>query len=224
MRIAVCMVMVPRNEEVFVHRATGKLKAEPTIANPADENALELALMVKDSDGAEVVAVSCGGDASEAMLRKAIALGCDHAYHLKDEKFERSDPLAIARILGEALKRIRPDLTMFGSEALNGGQTGPRVAEHIGVPHIIEVAAVDVSDPPQVKRMREGTVEVIRLGLPALLTVRAGVNVPRTPKAVQIMKAHREGVLTRWTMADLGLDESLVGEKGSGAKLLELFE
>ncbi len=224
MRIAVCMVMVPRNEEVFVHRATGKLRAEPTIANPADENALELALRIKDSEGAEVVAVSCGGDASEAMLRKAIALGCDHAYHLKDEKFERSDSLATARILGEALKRIKPDLSLFGAEALNGGQTGPRVAEHIDVPHVIEVTAVDIGDPPRVKRMREGAEESVRLSLPALLAVRAGINMPRMPKAVQIMKAHREGVLTRWTMADLGLDESSVGEKGSGARLLELFD
>ena len=224
MRIAVCMTLVPRNEEVFVHRATGKLRAEPTLVNPADENALELALTLRDARGAEVVAVSCGGDANEAMLRKAIALGCEHAYHLKDERFAGSDPLATARILGEALKRIKPDVSFFGSEGPDGGQTGPRVAEYLGVPHIIEAIAVDMGEPPHVKRIREGEEETRALNLPALLAVRPGINNLRTPKAVQIIRAHREGVLTAWSMSDLGLDESQVGVRGSSTRIVELFE
>jgi hypothetical protein len=65
--------------------------------------------------------------------------------------------------------------------------------------------------------------ETINLDLPAVVTVLAGSNTPRTPKAVQIMKAHREGVLTRWTPQDLGLDENSIGSKGSCSRVVEVF-
>lgn len=216
--------MIPNFKDTFVHRRTGELRAVPALVNPADENALELALSIKDSNFAEVIAISSGAEPSESILRKAIAMGCDHAYHLMDSRFENSDPLATARILGEALKRIQPDLVVCGSEAVNGGQTGPRIAEYIDVPHFIEVIEFLVDDPPSVKRKRENAEEVLELNLPALITVPAGINTPRTPKAVQIMKAHREGVLTTWGLDDLGLDTSNVGERGSSLKIVEMYE
>ncbi len=224
MRIAVCIVMIPKFEDVFVHRTTGELRAIPAIMNPADENALELALSMKDSKGGEVVAVSCGGESSDGVLRRAIAMGCDHAYHLLDERFTGSDPLATARILGEALKKIKPDLVICGSEALNGGQTGPRVAEVLGVPHFIEAVNVTPEDPPKLKRMRDDREEELNLSVPSLVTVRRGVNSPRIPKAVQIMRAHKEGVLMRWNLEDLGIDADLVGPKGSSTKVTEMLQ
>ncbi len=224
MRFAVCIVMIPKFEDVFVHRTTGELRAIPAIMNPADENALELALAIKDSKGGEVVAVSCGGEPSESVLRRAIAMGCDHAYHLLDDKFAGSDPLATARILGTALKKIEPDLVLCGSEALNGGQTGPRVAEVLGIPHFIETTAVTIEDPPKLKRMREDSEEELNLTFPSLVTARAGANRPRMPKAVQIMMAHKEGVLTRWNLEDLRIETDLVGLKGSSTKVVEMFQ
>lgn len=224
MRIAVCIVLVPEFEKTFVHRTTGELRAVPAILNPADENALELALTIKDEKEAEVVAISCGGNSFETILRKAIAMGCDHAYHLMDSRFGNSDPLAMAGILGEALKRIEPDLVLCGAEAVSGGQTGPRVAEYLGVPHFIEVTDVQVGEPLRVKRTREDKEEVLDLDLPALITVRAEANTPRTPKALQIMKAHGVGVLTTWGLDDLGLDASNVGEKGSSLRIVEMYE
>jgi electron transfer flavoprotein beta subunit len=216
------MVMIPEFEKTFVHRTTGELRAVPAVTNPADENALELALSISDSN--EVVAVSCGGEDSEAILRKAVAAGCAHAYHLLDARFENSDPLATARILGEALKRIEADLVVCGSEAVNGGQTGPRIAEHLDVRHVIEVTEYLAGDPPKVRRRREESEEELELTLPALVTVPLGVNTPRTPKAIQIMKAHREGALTAWGLDDLGLSESNVGEQGSSVRVTEMFE
>ncbi|MFQ5911412.1 MAG: electron transfer flavoprotein subunit beta/FixA family protein [Thermoplasmata archaeon] len=224
MRIAVCLVMIPKFEDTFVHRRTGELRAVPALVNPADENALELALSIKDSDVADVVAISCGAESSGSILRKAIAMGCDHAYHLMDSRFENSDSLATARILGEALKRIEPDLVVCGSEAINGGQTGPRIAEHLGFSHVIEVIEFLAGDPPKVKRRREDAEEILELSLPALLTVPAEINVPRTPKAMQIMRAHREGVLTTWGLDDICLDASDVGENGSSLRIVETYE
>ncbi len=223
MRVAVCIVMVPRFEEVFVHRTTGELRATPAIMNPADENALEMAMSIKDARGAEVVAVTCGGEKSEGILRKAVAMGCDHAYHLLDSRFAGSDAMATAEIIGEALRRIKADIVLFGSEALNGGQTGPRVAEVLGCRHVIEAKRIELGDRLRVTCVRDGKEETIDVDTPVAVTVVAGSNTPRTPKAVQIMKAHREGVLTRWGLQDLGLDESMVGAKGSSTKVVEVF-
>jgi len=223
LRIAVCMVMVPKLDEVFVHRRTGELRATPAIVNPADENALELALTLKDSRSAEVVAVSLGDESTERILRKAVASGCDHAYHLFDSRFANSDPLATARIFGAALKKIGPDIVVCGSEAMNGGQTGPRIAECLNIPHFIDVTGI-VDNTPKAKRVRDGKEEVLEVKVPALITVCAGVNTPRTPKAVQIMKAHSRDVLTRWGLDDLVLDVSHVGERGSCTKVVEVFE
>lgn len=224
MRIAVCIVMIPEFEKTFVHRTTGELRAIPAVLNPADENALELALTVKDSKEAEVFALSCGGNPSESILRKAVAMGCDHAYHLVDSRFENSDPLVMASILGEALREISPGLVVCGSEAVNGGQMGPRIAEYLGIPHFIDVTGVLVDDPLKAKRVRADKEEVLHLDFPALITVLAGINTPRTPKALQIMKAHAKDVLTTWGLDDLDLDASDVGEEGSSLKIVEMYE
>ena len=50
------------------------------------ENALETALQLKDSVGAEVTAVSFGPAEAEDVLRKALAMRVDHAVLVRNSK------------------------------------------------------------------------------------------------------------------------------------------
>ena len=62
MKIVVCIKQVPDSDKVTIDRATNRLNRAgvPAIMNPFDENALEMALKLKDQYGAEVTVVTMG--------------------------------------------------------------------------------------------------------------------------------------------------------------------
>jgi electron transfer flavoprotein beta subunit len=194
-----------RLERVFINQ-------ESHIINPNDKNALETALRLKDAHGAEVFALSLGEPRVDDVLREALAMGADQAFLLTDEAFAEADAAAAVLILGKAVERIGGyDLVLTGQRALDTGasQIGPRLAEYLGLPQVLEVREVSGLDGGKLRAKRswkEGYAEV-EVGLPALLTVAPQVNQPRYPHGARIMNAYREWGVTTWGMADLGLTE-----------------
>ena len=197
-----------RMERVFINQ-------ENYIINPNDKNALEEALRLKDAHGAEVIALSLGEPGVDDALREALAMGADQAFLLTDEAFAEADAAVAALALGKAIEKIGDyDLILTGQRALDTGasQIGPRLAEYLGLPQVLEVRAVSGLDNGKLRAKRnwkEGYAEV-EVGLPALLSIAPQANQPRYPHGARIMNAYREWEVTTWRLADLGLtDEEL---------------
>jgi electron transfer flavoprotein beta subunit len=194
-----------RLERVFINR-------EDYIINPNDKNALEEALRLKDAHGAEVIALSLGEPRVDDALREALAMGADQAFLLTDEAFGKADAAAAALILGRAIEKIGDyDLILTGQRAVDTGasQIGPRLAEYLGLPQVLEVREVSglANGKLRAKRnWKEGYAEV-EVGLPALLSIAPQANQPRYPHGAHIMNAYREWKVTTWGLADLGLTE-----------------
>ncbi len=194
-----------RLERVFINR-------EDYVINPNDRNALEEALRLKDAHGAEVIAVSLGEPRVDDALREALAMGADQAFLLTDAALADVDAAAAALILGQAIEKIGDyDLILTGQRALDTGasQIGPRLAEYLGLPQVLEVRGVSGLDNGKLRAKRkwkEGYAEV-EVGLPALLSVAPQANQPRYPHGARIMNAYREWEVTTWSLADLGLTE-----------------
>jgi electron transfer flavoprotein alpha/beta subunit len=194
-----------RLERVFINR-------EDYIINPNDKNALEEALRLKDAHGAEVVVLSLGEPRVDDALREALAMGADQAFLLTDEAFGKADAAAATLILGKAIEKIGDyDLILTGQRAIDIGasQIGPRLAEYLGLPQVLEVREVSSLGNGKLRAKRnwkDGYAEV-EVGLPALLSIAPQANQPRYPHGARIMNAYREWKVTTWGLADLGLTE-----------------
>lgn len=107
MRILVCMKQVPDTTDIKIDPKTNTLKRDgvPSIMNPDDKTALEVALRLKDEYGAEIAVISMGPPQAEIMLREALAMGADEAYLMTDRAFAGSDTLATSTIIAAGIKK-----------------------------------------------------------------------------------------------------------------------
>ena len=154
MKVVVCVKQVPDSTNVRINPKTNTLMREgvESIVNPFDEFALEQALRLKDSCGAEVTVVSMGPPQATAVLREALARGADRAFLVSSRAFGGADTLATSYTLAQAIRRAcdgaTPDLVLFGKQAIDGdtAQVGPGVSEFLGLPLVTYVKELQVMD------------------------------------------------------------------------------
>jgi electron transfer flavoprotein beta subunit len=229
MKIVVMIKQVPDTTEVRLDPRTGTLIREgvPSIINPEDKNALEEALKLKESMGANVVVISMGPPQAEDALREALAMGADEAILLSDRAFAGADTWATATTLGYALKKIGDfDLVLAGRQAIDGdtAQVGPQLAEFLKVPQVTYVRELNVEGGKvRAERAVEDGYEDIEAALPALLTITKEANTPRYPHAGAIISAYRERTVTRWGVNDINADPESLGLKGSPTQVKRSF-
>jgi electron transfer flavoprotein beta subunit len=165
------------------------------ITSPNDEYALEEALRLKEAKGAEVTAVSIGGEKAKDILRNALALGADAAVLLRADPAE--DPLAIARAIADYAGGKGFDLLFFGHKCYGGdnGCVGPMAAEMLDLPQAHAVTRLDVSETGfRAEREGDAGIEVIEGSLPAVLTAQRGLNEPRYANLKGIMAAKKKPI------------------------------
>lgn len=228
MKILVCMKQVPDTTEIRIDPETNTLirAGVPSIMNPFDGYALEIALRLRDKNGGTVTAVTMGPAQAEAILRDALGMGADDAYLVTDRAFGGSDTLATSYILSAVVRRLGGfDLILCGKQAIDGdtGQVGPELAEHLDIAQItyISDAYMDSGVLCALRGARGGQ-EIVEVGLPAVLTVVRGEHQPRLQTIRNRLRAnHSErGILA---LADLELDHAQIGLKGSPTKVKKTF-
>ncbi|MBZ5576170.1 MAG: electron transfer flavoprotein subunit beta/FixA family protein [Acidobacteriia bacterium] len=211
MKIVVAIKQVPARDSQLRIASPSRWIEEADLSyeiNEPDAYALEEALQMKEKHGGEVV-VLCAGPARAAQtIREALAKGADRAIHIENEEAGAADPLGSARLLAAALQREAADLVLTGlqSDDLGYGQTGPILAELLGLPHATIVMQVDVQGAGiRVKReLEDGWFQHVDMPLPALLTIQSGINKLRYATLMGIKKAKTKEV-KRLTPADLGV-------------------
>jgi electron transfer flavoprotein beta subunit len=221
LQIIACVKVVPRPEEVVVDQATATLDRANarSLINPPDMNLLEVALELKDLHGGEVTLLSMGPPLFEPYLRVAMAMGADRAVLLSDRAFAGADTLATSYTLAEGIRKIgRYDLILCGEESSDGAtaQVPPGIAEWLDIPQVTYAGVLEIVDG-KLKAEREvrGGHEVLLVPLPAVASIRVGINEPRFIDFDRKPWAEKEAPVTVWTARDLRLDEDKIGLKGS---------
>jgi len=185
-------------------------KGTPPVLNPADENALEAALKIKDAKpDTKITVVSLGSQLARPVVKKSLAAGADALFLLEDATFEDLDAAGTARILVAAIKKIGAfDLVLCGRQSsdTDAGQVGSGIAELLGLPSVTVARKVTVSDGKlTVERVVADGYEVIESSLPALVTASNEIGNLRFPTVKQTMAAQKVNP-TVGTAADLGVN------------------
>jgi len=196
-RIIVLVKQVPDTKNVTgeAMKADGTINraALPTVFNPEDLNALEMALEVKDRYGAHVTALTMGPPSAAEVLREALYRGADEVALVTDRKFAGADTLATAYALCCAIRRVgKYDFVIAGRQAIDGdtAQIGPQVAGKLDIPQVTYAEQlIDLAkDKAKLRRSIEGGYEIVEARLPVLLTVGDTANEPRPACVKRLMQ------------------------------------
>ena len=199
----VCVKQVPDTANITVEamKADGTVNrsALPTIFNPDDLHALEMALQLRDDYGGTVTVLSMGPPKAGDVLRECLYRGADRVILLTDRRAAASDTLATSYILAQAVKKIgRYDFVFCGRQAIDGdtAQVGPQCAEKLGIPQVTYLEQI-IEARDNTARLRRDVGngwEIVEVKLPILVTVLDTAGEVRPQAARRVMKYKRARV------------------------------
>jgi electron transfer flavoprotein beta subunit len=204
MNVLVCVKRVPA--------AAGKMTLTPDeqdidtrflgfTVSPHEECAVEEAVRIIEKHGGQSAVLTLGPEEAIQQLQDAMALGVDRGILIPSDGMEW-DPQATARAVALAIRRQRDagvefDLLLFGNEAADSGdyQVGVRVAHSLGLPCVTGVKGIEIEEGRvRARRGASGGWDVFEVALPAVITVKEGINLPRYPSIPGRLKARRKPI------------------------------
>jgi electron transfer flavoprotein beta subunit len=227
MEIYVLVKQVPDPEAIVKVKSDTELDIENKyFTNFFDEIAVEAGLKLKEKFGGKVMVLTVDNRRVDA-LRRGISMGADEAIQITDPALEGSDPFGIAKALAGYLKDKPFDLILAGRQAMDddAGIVGPAVAEGLGIAHVNMIVGLEVDDSKKevrVTREVENGKEILSCPLPALLTCQKGLNTPRIPLVMNVMKAMKAQI-KKVNLASLGMDAADVGIQAAKVKVQRYF-
>lgn len=145
----------------------------------------------------EIIAVSIGTTQSQDVLRTALGMGADRAILVEATSNVNHDiePLAVAKILARIVRDEKPDIVIAGKQAIDNDMnaTGQMLAGLLGWGQATFASSIDISQGnATVTREVDGGLQIIRVRLPAVITVDLRLNEPRYVSLPNIMKAKKK--------------------------------
>jgi electron transfer flavoprotein beta subunit len=176
--------------------------------SPHEECAVEEAVQITERLGGSVTVLTLGPPEAAGQLRDMLALGAHQGVLLQTDGAEWG-PVATAAAIAETVGGREFDLLLFGNEAADTGgyQVPVRVAHDLGLPCVTGIKRLEIlsgSDPggggatARIAASREyrGIEEVFDVPLPAVVTVKEGINLPRYPSLPGRLRAKRATIET----------------------------
>ena len=213
MKLLVCVKQVPDTTEIRIDPETNRLIRDgvPSIVNPFDGYALEMAARIKDQrDDVQIIVMSMGPMQAKEALKTCLAVGGDKAFC--------------------AIKKLEEiegkfDVIFCGKQAIDGdtAQVGPELAEYLGVPQVTYGLTAEIVDNEiQVTRETEDGQEILGVSFPCLVTATKPSFDPRLPTIKQKLAARKKEI-TVFSENDFDVDLSRCGLNGSPTKVKKTF-
>lgn len=169
--------------------------------SPHEECAVEEAVRLVEKYGGTSIVLTLGPEVAVEQLRDSLAMGIDQAILLETDEKEW-DPRSTAQAIVAAIEAQRSqgqafDLFLFGNEAADSGdyQVGVRVAHALDLPCVTGIKELEIRDDTVLaRREASGGWEVFEVSLPAVFTVKEGINLPRYPSLPGRLKAKKKPV------------------------------
>ena len=204
MDILVCVKRVPATGAKIVLTADAQDIETRNLGftvSPHEECAVEEAVRLVEQHGGAATVLTLGPESAVEQLRDSLAMGADRAILLETDGREW-DPRATAQAIVAAIDAQRQqgqdfDILLFGNEAADSGdyQVGVRVAHALDLPCVTGIKGLEIKDGSVVARREAvGGWELFELSLPAVFTVKEGINLPRYPSLPGRLKAKKKPV------------------------------
>jgi electron transfer flavoprotein beta subunit len=201
MNVLVCVKRVPLTGGRIVltddRRAISTRHLGFTIS-PHEECGCEEAVRLIEQHGGTSTVLTLGPPEAEEQLRDMMAIGIDNAIHLVTDGREEWDPQATANAIVAAIQASPEpyDLLLFGNESADAGnfQVAIRVAHRLNLPVVTGIKAIAVQPDGTIRCEQEvpGGRDVYELPLPAVVSVKEGINLPRYPSVPGRLRAKRK--------------------------------
>jgi electron transfer flavoprotein beta subunit len=227
MNVVVCVKQIPDPADPGALNPDHTLKRDgKLILDESDTYGVEMALQLVDKAGeGEVTLVSMAPNGEVAGLRQALAMGAAKAVLVSDDALAGAGALDTAKVLAAAIGTVDGyDLVLAGVESSDGytGVVPEQIAGLLDLPSVGFAKSVDIADGKiKVQRQTEAGYDEVEAPLPAVVSVTAGVVEPRYPSFKGIMAAKSKPVETK-SVADLGIDASVVGWAGAGQEIVDV--
>jgi electron transfer flavoprotein beta subunit len=199
MNILVCVKRVPLTGGKIVltddERAISTRHLGFTIS-PHEECGCEEAVRLVEQHGGSSTVLTLGPPEAEEQLRDMMAIGIDRAVHLVTDGGEW-DPQATANVIVGAIQAEPEsfDLILFGNESADAGnyQVAIRAAGRLGLPVVTGIKAITKQDGTlRCEQEVPGGRDVYEVPMPAVVTVKEGINLPRYPSVPGRLRAKRK--------------------------------
>jgi len=192
--------------------------------SPHEECAVEEAVQIVEREGGSVTVLTLGPPEAAGQLRDMLALGAQRAVLLETDGREWGPMATAAAIAAAAGRRAESeqgpyDLLLFGNEAADTGgyQVGIRVAHALGLPVATGIKKLSRTETGfRAGREYRGVQESYDLTLPAVVSVKEGINLPRYPSLPGRLRAKRaaiDTVATQWQAEGLRKERLRVPEQ-----------
>lgn len=196
----------------------------PPVVNGFDENAIEAAIRLKDTLGAEITVLSVSDEFLMDVMKKPLSMGADMLVLAQDPEFGNIDPAATAYVISAALGKLGDfDLILCGRQASDwdNGQVPIFLSEILNLPLLTVAQNIEISESSVVvERALADGYEVVEASLPAVVTVSNELGEPRYPTLRGIIAAGKKTPV-RFNAADLDID---VSRLTPNMELLELTQ
>ncbi|MBC7963710.1 MAG: electron transfer flavoprotein subunit beta [Steroidobacteraceae bacterium] len=187
------------------------------VPNPADLAALEEALHLKDTLGANVTVLAIGPDRLDDTLRLACSMGADRSIRFWDHGMEGGDAMADSKVLARIVTILSPNLFYTGSRLADRGDdpVPALAAAALGLPCIgAAVSLVPTREQVEAQRKSDrGARQTVTAPLPCAVLFEE-VRTPRYPSIEAITQA-LAAEIEIWDLAHLGLPFWQIGASGA---------
>ena len=197
--------------EVKVDAASHELRLSgvPEKIGNIDKNAVEAAVRLRESAGGTIKALCLGPIVARENFKDVLAMGVDEVVLVEDPFNGQADGRTAAKILETAVKKMGAwDLILCGFASDDGYsyQTGPRLAERLGLPLVSYARQISVDGATlQADRDLDDMLQTVSVTLPAVVSVAEEAFPPRRTTLMDALKAKKKPVNVWSVEGDLGL-------------------
>lgn len=201
MNVLVCVKRVPLTGGKIVltedERAISTRHLGFTVS-PHEECGAEEAVRIVEALGGSSAVLTLGPPEAEEQLRDMMAIGVDRGIHLVTDGSEWDPQATAAAIVSAVVSEPEPfDVILFGNESADAGnyQVAIRVASALGLPCVTGVKGISVEGfSVRCEQEVAGGRDVYVVPMPAVVTVKEGLNLPRYPSVPGRLRAKRKPV------------------------------
>lgn len=171
--------------------------------NPFDEIAIEEAVRMKEKKiASNIIAFSCGTQASKEVLRTALAMGADQAIHVDVDNNTAANlkPLSVSKMLAKIVKDEKIDLVLLGKQAIDddSAQVAQMLSSLLDWPQASCVSKIEQQgEYLHVTREIDGGLETLKIKTPAVFSCDLRLNEPRYATLPNIMKAKKKPIVEK---------------------------